>query len=239
METFTPEHVLKMQERHKCPYWKINDRTKREVIDELLTDAGLEASKEQLDQSLEDLRNIGISNVYVILYTEKPIQREKNTPAGKIYVYPVTLNKTEVQAIGNRNGYNNHIQEDYFKKLQEIHQEKMNLELEKLRLELTKEDKPTFIQRIGYRVEELISNEQIAGPVLIKVLEITDRLTGRLFDSKTIGQPNTETGLLGRVNKLGISLVDLDKALKVIENNEELKKGFAEQINTIANADKA
>jgi len=234
MTGYTPDQVLKMQLKHKCPYWKITDRSKREVKDEIITDIGLEASCYQLEESFNDLKSIGVPNVFITLYSEKPTQREKDIPAGRMFVYDVVLNNNAVQAIGSRSSAGNNFNEDYFKKLQEIHQERMNLEIEKVRLELTQIEKPTFLQRIGDKFENLITNEQIAGPVIMRALDIIDNFSNS-FDSKKIGQPNNTSKLISRVNKLGLSLEELDKALSKIESNEDLKKGFAEQIKHIAN----
>jgi hypothetical protein len=234
MTGYTPDQVLKMQLKHKCAFWKITDRSKREVKDEVVTDIGLDASYNLLEESFNDLKEIGVPNVFITLYSEKPVQREKDIPAGRMFTYDVVLNNSSV-AIGTRNNnYTPSYNEDYFKKLQEIHQERMNLEIEKVRLELTAIEKPTFLQRIGEKFETLITNEQIAAPVIMRALDIIENFSNS-FDNKKIGSPAKTSNLISRVNKLGLSMEELDKALTRIESNEELKTGFAEQIKNIAN----
>lgn len=96
MAQFSPNYVAELQRKHDLKYWKVYDRTKKFFIDSQETDVPLEASINNLQNTLDACTG---DVVYLILYGDVPKTRREGGAMPKSYEMLVRLDNAASGAI--------------------------------------------------------------------------------------------------------------------------------------------
>lgn len=132
MAQISIETVGELQRRHKAPFWKVFDRSKRVEMNAQDQPIDLEQSIEYLNSFLESLSG---DSCVVNLYTAAPEKTTAGSKAPKVYQLVVKLRNQESakpSTIGAPVSLSEHLQ-----LVEKIHE----LKMERLRAELEREEK--------------------------------------------------------------------------------------------------
>lgn len=132
MAQISIETVGELQRRHKAPFWKVFDRSKRVEMNAQDQPIDLEQSIEYLNSFLESLSG---DSCVVNLYTAAPEKTTAGSKAPKVYQLVVKLRNQETakpSTIGAPVSLSEHLQ-----LVEKIHE----LKMERLRAELEREEK--------------------------------------------------------------------------------------------------
>jgi hypothetical protein len=226
MAYISPEYVKSLQKSHEAKYWKVYDSTGKTLINKLDNDIGLSNSIEALQDTIDNC--IG-DYVIVKLFSIAPKktgsgQQHDNGLHLKVKLDNSPNNKAAAPYMGIVPGFNEYIS---------LHDKLRELEIEKIKMELSADSSPSPWQRIG---EKLLENDAL---ILAVTGLITKAATGRQTPApapQQINRPTTENNeledTLSRLSTVDPEYKDtLAKMVSYLERNP----GVIDQIKPIFN----
>jgi hypothetical protein len=217
MAYVTPEYVKKMQDTHDAKYWKVLDAGGKLCINKCDTEIGLSASKELLQDTLD---NCLADSVLVKLYTQKQGYKEAGTMTGNTFDLRVKLNGDSSQLGFKQNNSSNYISGNpTWADMQMLNNQIKQIELDKLRLELEKEEDSPW-SRLA---EKLLENDALILALTGLIKKPVQQVT------KRISEPKSEENIINRLNDLGFTSIDIENMADYLESNP----GVIDQIKPI------
>jgi hypothetical protein len=209
MAYVTPEYVKQMQLKHKTPYWKICDKTKKTVINRNQTD-NLSYSIDELQDAL----NISGDYVLVTLYTNEPTETKPGDKRGQSFDLMVKL-LDNYQNNNNNKGMNGAPVDMLLRMNDEKHA--LNLEIERLKNAREAEPKKHWIAEIASNNPELLSS----------AINIGKQAASKIFDMMT---PKNNPGING------VNGVELTPQIKeILKKFENIDPNYVDVLKRMAN----
>lgn len=211
MAQISIETVGELQRRHKAPFWKVFDRSKRVEMNAQDQPIDLEQSIEYLNSFLESLTG---DSCVVNLYTAAPEKATAGSKAPKVFQLVVKLRNQETakqSTIGAPVSLSEHLQ-----LVEKIHE----LKMERLRAELEREEKKE--SAMDRFLGSILQPETING--------LVGMLTSKKTQPETVGAPEPAGNLAETLNRF--KKVDPDYANTLAKMADYLEKNPA-QLNAV------